>query len=77
MKTFEESGITCLDLHGVKHDCVPMEVIDFCYQSQDKLPLKIICGNSKKMMDICMNELSKNGIFFEIKRYGIIFVLKI
>jgi hypothetical protein len=54
-----------------------MEVIDFCYQYQDKLPLKIICGNSKKMMDICMNELSKNGIFFEIKRYGIIFVLKI
>ena len=77
MKTFEESRITCLDLHGVKHDSVPMEVIDFCYQYQDKLPLKIICGNSKKMMDICMNELSKNGIFFEIKRYGIIFVLKI
>ena len=77
MKTFEESGITCLDLHGVRHEDVPMEVIDFCYQYQKKLPLKIICGNSKKMIDICTNELSKNRILFEIKRYGIILVIKI
>tara|TARA_B100001113_G_scaffold322820_1_gene293481 strand:- start:137 stop:370 length:234 start_codon:yes stop_codon:yes gene_type:complete len=77
MKTFEESGITCLDLHGVRHESAPMEVIDFCYQYQKKLPLKIICGNSKKMIDICTNELSKNRILFEIKRYGIILVVKI
>ena len=52
MKTFEESGIRCLDLHGVRHDNVEIELIDFCYKYQKQIPLKIICGNSKKMIDI-------------------------
>lgn len=76
MKTFEESGITCLDLHGVRHENVQIEVIDFCYQYQDRLPLKIICGNSKRMMDICRKGLSMSNISFEIQRYGIIIVVK-
>ena len=52
MNTFEERGITHLDLHGIKHIDVELSVINFIYQHQDLLPLIIICGNSNKMIDI-------------------------
>ena len=77
MKTFEESGIRCLDLHGVRHDNVEIQLIDFCFKYQKKIPLKIICGNSKKMMDICTNSLRNHGIDYDFQRYGIIMVVKI
>ena len=77
MKTFEESGIRCLDLHGVRHDNVDIKLIDFCYKYQKQIPLKIICGNSKKMMDICTNSLRNHGIDYDFQRYGIIMVVKI
>ena len=77
MKTFEESGIRCLDLHGVRHDSVEIQLIDFCYKYQKKIPLKIICGNSKKMMDICTKSLRNHGIDYDFQRYGIIMVVKI
>tara|TARA_B100001248_G_scaffold153472_1_gene115438 strand:+ start:5288 stop:5521 length:234 start_codon:yes stop_codon:yes gene_type:complete len=77
MKTFEESGIRCLDLHGVRHDSVEIQLIDFCYKYQKKIPLKIICGNSKKMMDICTKSLRNHGIEYDFQRYGIIMVVKI
>ena len=48
MNTFEERGITHLDLHGVKHMDVDSEVVDFIFQYQDLLPLIIICGNSNR-----------------------------
>ena len=48
MSVFEEKGITHLDLHGIKHQDVETEVINFIYQFQDLLPLIIICGNSNK-----------------------------
>ena len=77
MKTFEESGIRCLDLHGVRHDNVNLELIDFCYRFQKDLPLKVICGNSKKMIDICVDSLTRQGIAYDLQRYGIIIVIKI
>ena len=77
MKTFEESGIRCLDLHGVRHENVEIELIDFCYKYQNEIPLKIICGNSKMMIDICTSSLAKQGIAYDIQRYGIIMVVKI
>jgi len=77
MKTFEESGIRCLDLHGIRHDNVEIELIDFCYKYQKQIPLKIICGNSKKMMDICIKSLGNHGIDYDFQRYGIIMVVKI
>ena len=77
MKTFEESGIRCLDLHGVRHENVEIELIDFCYTYQNEIPLKIICGNSKMMIDICTSSLSKQGIAYDIQRYGIIMIVKI
>jgi len=48
MNTFEERGITHLDLHGVKHTDVESETINFIYQYQNLLPLIIICGNTAK-----------------------------
>ena len=77
MKTFEESGIRCLDLHGVRHDNVEIELIDFCYKYQEQIPLKIICGNSKKMTDICIKTLGNYGIDYDFQRYGIIMIVKI
>ena len=77
MKTFEESGIRCLDLHGVRHENVEIELIDFCYKYQNEIPLKIICGNSKMMIEICTSSLTKQGIAYDIQRYGIIMIVKI
>ncbi len=77
MKTFEESGIRCLDLHGVRHENVEIELIDFCYKYQNEIPLKVICGNSKMMIDICTRSLLKQGIAYDTQRYGIIMIVKI
>ena len=49
MNVFLENGITCLDLHGERHPDVKDVVIDFTYRYQDKLPLRIICGNSQRL----------------------------
>ena len=54
MKVFDEKGITHLDLHGVRHLDASYEVIDFVYQYQSALPLMIICGNSNRMIEICL-----------------------
>ena len=39
-----EKGISHLDLHGIKHNDVDNEILDFIFQHQDQLPLIIICG---------------------------------
>ena len=62
MNTFEERGITHLDLHGVKHIDVEPSVINFIYQYQDLLPLIIICGNSSKMIDLVCGSLISSNI---------------
>ena len=72
MNTFEERGITHLDLHGVKHIDVDSEVIDFIFQYQDFLPLIIICGNSNKMISIVKSVLVGKEISFSSPRFGII-----
>ncbi|MBR51419.1 MAG: hypothetical protein CMD58_02770 [Gammaproteobacteria bacterium] len=77
MNVFEEYGITHLDLHGIKHNDVSDEVIDFVYQYQSKIPLMIICGNSNRMIEIVKDTLNKNSIMFSMPRFGIIRVEKI
>jgi len=72
MKVFEERGITHLDLHGVKHQDVSTEVLDFIYQYQDLLPLIIICGNSNKMIDLVSKTLNAENISYSSPRFGII-----
>tara|TARA_B100000686_G_C16243804_1_gene690992 strand:- start:105 stop:338 length:234 start_codon:yes stop_codon:yes gene_type:complete len=72
MKIFVERGITHLDLHGIKHKDVGIEILDFIYQNQTSLPLMIICGNSNKMIEIVSFTLTKEGIEFSLPRFGII-----
>ena len=72
MNVFEERGITHLDLHGVRHQDVESEVLNFTYQYQDLLPLIIICGNSNKMIDIASNALISSNISYSSPRFGII-----
>ncbi|NBW84420.1 MAG: hypothetical protein EBR50_03710 [Proteobacteria bacterium] len=72
MNTFEERGITHLDLHGVKHNEVESETINFIYQYQNLLPLIIICGNSSKMIDIVSKSLEAENIKYSSPRFGII-----
>jgi len=77
MKTFEEKGITHLDLHGVRHYQVDDIVIDFIYKYQNLLPLIIICGNSSKMIEIVENRLQDNNIKFSTIRFGLLRIEKI
>ena len=72
MRIFEERGITHLDLHGVKHQDVSDEVINFIFQYQHLLPLIIICGNSNKMIEIVSQILNISDIVFSYPRFGII-----
>jgi len=72
MNVFEERGITHLDLHGVRHQDVESEVLNFTYQYQDLLPLIIICGNSNKMIDIASTALISSNISHSSPRFGII-----
>ena len=77
MKTFEEKGITHLDLHGVRHYQVDDIVIDFIYKYQNLLPLIIICGNSSKMIEIVGNTPQNNNIKFSTIRFGLLRIEKI
>ena len=77
MKVFVERGITHLDLHGVKHQDVSTEVLDFIYQYQELLPLIIICGNSNKMIEVASRSLNEPDILFSSPRYGILRIEKI
>ncbi len=72
MNVFEERGITHLDLHGIKHQDVESEVLNFIYQFQHLLPLIIICGNSNKMIDIASTVLISSNISYSSPRFGII-----
>lgn len=72
MSIFEERGITHLDLHGIKHQDVESEVLNFIYQFQHLLPLIIICGNSNKMIDIASTALISSNILYSSPRFGII-----
>jgi hypothetical protein len=72
MPIFTERGIINLDLHGIKHQDVFAEVMDFLYQYQNAMPLIIICGNSNKMIDLVSDALKKNDIIFSSPRFGVI-----
>ena len=72
MAIFEERGITRLDLHGIKHEEVNSEILNFVYQFQDLLPLIVICGNSNKMIEIASKTLTNSNITFSSSRFGIL-----
>ena len=71
MAIFKERGITHLDLHGIKHQDVDIEVRNFIFQYQDLLPLIIICGNSNKMIELVSQSLKTSDIIFSSPRFGV------
>ena len=77
MNIFKEKGITHLDLHGIRHQDVKNEVLDFIYQYQSEIPLIIICGNSNRMIKIVEESLRKASIMFSMPRFGIIRIEKL
>ena len=77
MNIFKEKGITHLDLHGIRHEDVSNEVLDFIYQYQSEIPLIIICGNSNRMIEIVEESLRKTSIMFSMPRFGIIRIEKL
>tara|TARA_B100000886_G_C20197798_1_gene397038 strand:- start:413 stop:646 length:234 start_codon:yes stop_codon:yes gene_type:complete len=77
MKVFKENGITHLDLHGIRHNDVNNEILDFTYQYQSEIPLLVICGNSNRMIEIVKDSLESNSIMFSMPRFGIIRIEKI
>ena len=77
MKISIENGITHLDLHGVRHQVVSDEIIDFVFQYQKEIPLMIICGNSNRMIELVEEALNANSIVFSMPRFGIIRVEKL
>lgn len=67
-----------LDLHGIRHHEVDRLVENFIFMNQDALPLKIICGNSQKMIDLVLNVVKKHNIATtNMVQYGIIDIYKI
>lgn len=63
-----------LDLHGVKHQDADREVENFVYANQQSFPIKIICGNSHKMVSIAKSTLDRIGCEYTMYRYGILTV---
>tara|TARA_B100000676_G_scaffold212890_1_gene209316 strand:- start:602 stop:835 length:234 start_codon:yes stop_codon:yes gene_type:complete len=46
-----------LDLHGVKHEDVESQVLDFAWKNET--PFKIITGNSRRMKDLVRQVLTR------------------
>lgn len=67
-----------LDLHGVKHEDVPLIVENFVLSHQHNMPLEIIYGNSVAMMRLVIKVLEKRGAVFNSgykNQYGRLLVL--
>jgi hypothetical protein len=64
-----------LDLHGVKHQDVELEVENFVFMNQYHFPLTIICGNSASMVSIVKTMLDRIGCNYTMLRYGVITVM--
>ena len=63
-----------LDLHGIRHDEVDRLVENFVLTNE--LPLRIITGNSDKMIQLVKNVLNRSDVEYESFRPGRITILK-
>ena len=64
-----------LDLHGIKHADVQLLVEDWVLVHQTDVPLRIICGNSAKMIQLVDEVLTqKLDIEYRMWQYGVIVV---
>ena len=69
-----------LDLHGIRHSDVRIEVENYLYLNQEDCPILIICGNSQKMISLVEETLRKINSSFEIGtgvNYGNIMVMSV
>ena len=69
--------LNTLDLHGIKHANVKIEVENYLYLNQDDCPILIICGNSQKMISLVKEVLEQIKSSYEIgsgTNYGTIMV---
>ena len=64
-----------LDLHGIKHADLQLLVEDWVIVHQTEVPLRIICGNSAKMIQLVDEVLTqKLDIEYRMWQYGVIVV---
>ena len=66
-----------LDLHGIRHSDVSIEVENYLYLNQEDCPILIICGNSQKMISLVEEVLMEIKSTFEVgsgTNYGTIMV---
>ena len=74
---FLKMKFNTLDLHGIKHSDVKIEVENYLYLNQEDCPILIICGYSQKMISLVEEVLVKIKSSFEIgsgNNYGTIMV---
>ena len=69
--------LNSLDLHGIRHHEVDLLVENFVYLNQEDMPLRIICGNSQRMINLAEESLISHSITFSSPRFGIIRIEKI
>ena len=65
-----------LDLHGVKHQEVERLVENFILTNQDSFPLKVICGNSVKMIGLVNSTIDNVGCVCEMYQFGVIIIYR-
>jgi hypothetical protein len=65
-----------LDLHGIRHHEVDRVVENFIYMNQYEMPLKIICGNSTKMVELVHAVLDRVGCDTSMLNYGTIVIYR-
>ena len=69
--------INTLDLHGIRHADVKLEVKNYLYLNQEDCPILIICGNSQKMISLVEESLEEINSSYEVGsgiNYGTIMV---
>jgi len=66
-----------LDLHGVKHEEVRDKVQNFVLLNQANIPLKIICGNSERMIQLVREAVASIDFRLESFRYGELMVYEL
>jgi hypothetical protein len=74
---FLKMKFNTLDLHGIRHSEVNVEVKNYLFLNQEDCPILIICGNSQKMISLVEEVLTKIESSFEVGsgiNYGTIMV---